>query len=106
MGAARREFISTAAAGIAAFGIALPANADRDYAGVGLLGGANEVDINNANVRVYLKMPGLYPTIAGKLVTNAPYGSVSDIYNIKGLSGKEKELMKKYESRFTTRTPS
>jgi photosystem II PsbU protein len=34
------------------------------------------VDINNANIQVYLKMPGLYPTVAGKLVTNSPYKSV------------------------------
>ena len=105
----RRDFISSAAAAAgvaAAFGGVLPANAERDYAGVGLLGGANEVDINNANVRVYLKMPGLYPSIAGKLATNGPYNSVADIYSIPGLSGKEKEVLKKYESRFVVGTPA
>lgn len=64
------------------------------------------MDVNNANVRVYLKMPGLYPTVAGKIVSNGPYSSVSDLYNIKGLSGKEKDLIKKYEGRFTTKPPS
>merc|ERR1719461_50091 len=104
----RREFISSAtvAAGLTAFGASLPANADRDYAGVGLLGGANQVDINNANVRVYLKMPGLYPNVAGKIASNGPYASVGDVYNIPGLSAKEKELLKKYESRFVATPPS
>lgn len=103
--AERREFLSAAAA---AAGIALTplaANAIRDYENVGLLGGSEVVDVNNANVRVYLKMPGLYPNVAGKIASNGPYNSVSDLYNIPGLSGKEKELIKKYESRFTAKAP-
>merc|ERR1719387_842716 len=91
-------------AGLAAF--APEAKAIRDYEAVGLLGGVNVVDVNNANVRVYLKMPGLYPNVAGKIASNGPYKSVSDLYNIKGLSGAEKDLIKKYESRFTTTPPS
>jgi photosystem II PsbU protein len=103
----RREFFTNAAAVVAAMSsFAAPALADVDYAGVGLLGGSSVVDINNANVRVYLKMPGLYPTIAGKIASNGPYAAVSDIYNIPGLSSKEKDLLKKYESRFTAQKPS
>jgi photosystem II PsbU protein len=103
----RRDFLASAA-GTAMAGLAfvLPANANREYENIGLLGGSEIIDINNANVRVYLKMPGLYPTVAGKITTNAPYKSVSDIYNIPGLTGAEKEVMKKYESRFVTKTPS
>jgi photosystem II PsbU protein len=105
LAAERREFMSQAAAfaGLAAFAPA--ANAIRDYESVGLLGGSNIVDINNANVRVYLKMPGLYPTVAGKIVSNGPYKSVGDLYNIPGLTGAEKDLIKKYESRFTAQAP-
>ena len=105
LNAERREFLSAAAA---AAGLAFPmaANAVRDYDNVGLLGGADIVDVNNANVRVYLKMPGLYPSVAGKIASNGPYNSVNDLYNIPGLSGKEKELIKKYESRFTAQKPS
>ena len=94
---------AAALAGLAAFAPA--ANAVRDYEAVGYLGGSNVVDINNANVRVYLKMPGLYPTVAGKIVSNGPYKSVGDLYNIPGLSGAEKDLLKKYESRFTALPP-
>merc|ERR1719246_232814 len=85
---------------------ALSANADRDYAAIAGLGGSEIVDLNNANVRVYLKMPGLYPSIAGKLASNGPYSSVSDIYNIASMTEVEKGVLKKYEKRFTTNTPS
>ena len=103
----RRDFFSGAAAAALTFAVAAqPAFADVDYPGVGFLGGGQVVDINNANVRVYLKMPGLYPTLAGKLASNGPYASVGDIYNIPGLSAKEKDLLKKYESRFTAQKPS
>jgi photosystem II PsbU protein len=106
LAADRRDFLSQAAvvAGLATFAPA--ANAVRDYDNVAYLGGSNIVDINNANVRVYLKMPGLYPTVAGKIASNGPYKSVSEVYSIPGLTGQEKELIKKYESRFTTTTPS
>lgn len=102
----RRNFLTNAAAfaGLAAFAPA--ANAIRDYENIAYLGGSSIVDVNNANVRVYLKMPGMYPTVAGKIVTNGPYKTVSDIYNIKGLTGPEKDLVKKYESRFTAQPPS
>jgi photosystem II PsbU protein len=104
--AERRDVLGSFAAATATAFAPLAANAVRDYENIGLLGGSEIVDINNANVRVYLKMPGLYPGVAGKIAANGPYNSVSDIYNIAGLSAKEKELMKKYESRFTAQKPS
>ena len=51
-------------------------------------------------------MPGLYPNVAGKIASNGPYKSVGDLYSIPGLSGAEKDLIKKYESRFTALAPS
>jgi len=51
-------------------------------------------------------MPGLYPSVAGKIASNGPYASVGDLYNIPGLSGKEKDIIKKYEGRFTAKPPS
>ena len=102
----RRAAFAQIAGAAAVFGAAAPALAVRDYENVGLLGGGNVVDVNNANIRVYLKMPGLYPTVAGKIVTNGPYNSVADLYNIKGLSSAEKDIIKKYESRFTAKPPA
>lgn len=106
LNAERREFLSAAAAAAAGMAMPLAANAIRDYENIGLLGGGEVVDVNNANVRVYLKMPGLYPTVAGKIVSHGPYNSVGDVYNIPGLTGKEKELIKKYESRLSAKAPS
>jgi len=104
-GSARREFIATVA-GAAGAAVATPALADTDYAGLPYLGGSAKIDINNANVRVYAKLPGMYPGAAGKIVTNGPYKSVSDIYNIKGISEAEKAAVKKYESRLIVLEPS
>jgi len=107
LAAERREFMSQAAAAVAGLAAFAPvANANRDYETVGYLGGGNVVDVNNANIRVYLKMPGLYPTVAGKFVSNGPYKAVSDLYNIPGLGGPEKDLIKKYEARFIAFPPS
>jgi photosystem II PsbU protein len=106
LAADRRGFLSAAV--VAAAGLAVPgaALAVRDYENIGYLGGSDIIDINNANVRVYLKLPGMYPSAAGKIAANGPYGSVSDIYKIAGLSEGEKSVMKKYESRFTALKPS
>ena len=104
LAAERREFLSAAVA--AAAGLAVPgaALAVRDYENVAYLGGSDIIDVNNANVRAYLKLPGMYPTVAGKIASNGPYSSVSDIYKV--LSDKEKDVAKKYESRFTAQKPS
>merc|ERR1711892_1241996 len=102
----RREFLSVAAATAASVAIASPANAIRDYSDVGLLGGSEIIDVNNANVRVYLKLQGMYPGAAGKIVSHGPYKSVGDLYNIPGTTEGEKNVIKRYEARFTTRPPS
>jgi len=104
-GSARREFIATVA-GAAGAAVATPALADTDYAGLPYLGGSSKIDINNANVRVYAKLPGMYPGAAGKICSNGPYKSVSDLYNIKGISEAEKAAIKKYESRLIVLEPS
>ena len=105
LAAERRAFLGAAATAAFLAAVPLTANAVRDYENVGYLGGSEIVDINNANVRVYLKMPGMYPTVAGKVASNGPYASVSDVYNIPGLTGKEKEVLKKYEGRFVAKKP-
>ena len=101
----RRAFLG-AAAGIAAAAIPAAASAKVDYADVALLGGSNTVDLNNANVRAYLRMPGMYPAVAGKIVSHGPYKSVSDVYNIPGMTQGEKDMFKKYESRMTAKEPA
>ncbi|KAG5181360.1 photosystem II 12 kDa extrinsic protein [Tribonema minus] len=102
----RMAFLKSAAtAAVVAVSVAAPALAEIDNPVVPFLGGGDKVDLNNANVRAYIKMPGMYPTVAGKVVSNGPYATVADVYNIKGLSEKEKSVLKKYESRFVTLEP-
>jgi len=96
---ARRDFISKTLGASALFA-ATAANADIDYAGVGYLGGAAQIDVNNANVRVYTKKPGMYPTIATKIVSNVPYKNKEDMYAKAKFTEEEAATVKKYDSQF------
>lgn len=60
-----------------------------------------KIDINNAPVADYMQLPGMYPTIGGKIANNGPYDSLRDVYNLKVLSQAEKATIKKYESKLT-----
>lgn len=101
---------SALAAGLAAAAAvaanALPALAEREYANVGFLGGGEVIDVNNANVRVYQKLPGMYPTLAGKIVSNGPYKTVDDLYNLPELSANQKKLLDKYKDNLTALEPA
>jgi len=99
----RREFFTQAAGALAGTGALLAstaANAEIDYAGVGFLGGAKTIDVNNANIRVYQKLPGMYPNAAGKIVSKAPYKSKEDMYSKAGFSSTEAAAVKKYDTNF------
>ena len=75
------------------------AKAEVDYAGIKYLGGGDKIDLNNANIRAYLKLPGFYPGLASKIVSNGPFKTVADVYNLPGLSSAEKDNLKKQEGR-------
>ena len=95
----RREFMVKAAGLAAAVTAAAPAaDALVDYPGLPYLGGGDKIDLNNANIRSYLRLPGMYPSIAGKITSQkTPFKSVGDVYNIKSLTDAEKAILKKYE---------
>merc|ERR1712146_816860 len=96
---ARREVLSKVLGASALF-TAAAANAEIDYAGVGFLGGAKTIDVNNANIRVYQKLPGVYPNAAGKIVSKGPYKSKEDMYVKAGFSSAEAAAVKKYDGKF------
>jgi photosystem II PsbU protein len=52
-----------------------------------------QIDLNNTNVRAFKRLPGMYPTLAGKILDNAPYGDVKDVLDIPGLSDRQKEIL-------------
>ncbi len=63
-----------------------------------------KIDLNNTNVRSFRKYPGLYPSIAKKVVDNAPYKTVEDVLSIPGLSEKQKETLTANMDKFTLTT--
>lgn len=60
-----------------------------------------KIDLNNTNVRAFRNYPGLYPTLATKIVNNAPYESVEDVLNIPGLNDRQKEVLQANLDNFT-----
>ena len=64
-----------------------------------------KVDLNNSSVRRFQQFPGMYPTMAGKIVLGGPYSDVEDVLQL-DLSERQKELFAKYRDNFTVTPPS
>lgn len=67
------------------------------------LGG--KVDLNNSSVRRFQEFPGMYPTLAGKIVLGGPYENVDDVLTL-DLTERQKELFNKYKDNFIVTAPS
>lgn len=64
------------------------------------------IDVNNALAREYTAFPGLYPTVATKIVNGAkdePYKSKKDVYAV--LNEIEQERLKQYDSSIVIKKP-
>ena len=64
-----------------------------------------KIDLNNCSVRRFQAFPGMYPTLAGKIVLGGPYTSVDDLLKL-DLTPRQKELVEKYKGNFTVTPPS
>ncbi len=64
-----------------------------------------KIDVNNTNVLAFMKYKGLYPTVAGKVVQNAPYSSVEDVLQIDGLTDQQKKVLQDNMGNFTISDP-
>ena len=64
-----------------------------------------KVDLNNSSVRRFQQFPGMYPTMAGKIVLGGPYDSVDDVLSL-DLTERQQELFAKYRENFTVTPPS
>ncbi|UBF25224.1 photosystem II complex extrinsic protein PsbU [Kovacikia minuta CCNUW1] len=74
----------------------------RDVVGEKLAGDyGKKVDLNNTNVRGFRQYPGLYPSLAGLIVKNAPYQKVEDVLKIPGVTERQKEILQSNLSNFT-----
>jgi photosystem II PsbU protein len=60
-----------------------------------------KIDLNNTNVRAFQKYPGLYPTLARKIITHAPYQKIEDVLSIEGLSAHQKQILQANLENFT-----
>ena len=61
-----------------------------------------KVDLNNSSVRRFQQFPGMYPTMAGKIVLGGPYNDVDEVLNL-DLSERQIELFNKYITTTLTR---
>ncbi len=61
----------------------------------------DKIDLNNTNIGAFQRYRGLYPTLARKIVFNAPYENVEEVLNIKGLSERQKERLQANLDNFT-----
>lgn len=64
-----------------------------------------KLDLNNANVQGFRKFPGLYPTLARKILLNAPFDSVEDVLDLPGLSEQQVNILKANLDNFTVTVP-
>lgn len=65
----------------------------------------DKIDLNNTNIGSFQKYRGLYPTLAKKIVFNAPYDNVEDVLNIDGLSERQKQRLQANLDNFTVNPP-
>nr|WP_217359451.1 photosystem II complex extrinsic protein PsbU [Anabaena sp. UHCC 0204] len=60
-----------------------------------------KIDLNNTNIAAFQQYPGLYPTLAKKIIANAPYEKVEDVLSLPGLSDKQKQRLQTNLEKFT-----
>ncbi|MBW4551483.1 MAG: photosystem II complex extrinsic protein PsbU [Aphanocapsa sp. GSE-SYN-MK-11-07L] len=60
-----------------------------------------KIDLNNTNITAFSQYRGLYPTLARLIVQNAPYEKVDDVFDLPGLSDRQKELLEANADNFT-----
>lgn len=52
-----------------------------------------KLDLNNSDVREFRRLRGFYPSLASKIIQNAPYEEVEDVLEIPGLSDSQLERL-------------
>lgn len=61
----------------------------------------SKLDLNNTNVQAFRRYPGLYPTLARKILLNAPFESVDEVLDIEGLSDRQLDVLRANLDNFT-----
>ncbi|ESA33816.1 photosystem ii 12 kda extrinsic protein [Leptolyngbya sp. Heron Island J] len=65
----------------------------------------SKIDLNNSNVLAFKRYRGMYPTLARKVIKNAPFDTVEDVLNIKGLSNRELDILNANLDNFVVTPP-
>ncbi|NEO97114.1 MAG: photosystem II complex extrinsic protein PsbU [Symploca sp. SIO2E9] len=60
-----------------------------------------KLDLNNSHIRDFRQYRGMYPTLARKIIDNAPYNSVEDVLKIPGLSERQQKTLRDNLDSFT-----
>ena len=63
------------------------------------------IDGSDPSQGEYMSLQGMFPHAAGKIASNGPYQSVSEIYKIPELTDHDREMFKKYEHLFAVNPP-
>ncbi|MBC6474310.1 MAG: photosystem II complex extrinsic protein PsbU [Hormoscilla sp. GM102CHS1] len=64
----------------------------------------DKIDLNNTNLRAFIKYPGFYPVLGSKIIQYAPYQQVEDVLDIPELSDGQKERLQANLENFTVTT--
>jgi photosystem II PsbU protein len=64
-----------------------------------------KIDLNNSNVLTFRRYSGLYPTLARKVIENAPFDTVEDVLDIPGLTDRERDVLKENLDNFVVTPP-
>jgi len=65
----------------------------------------NKIDLNNTNILAFRRLRGFYPTLARKIIENAPYEKVEDVLEIPDLSERQRERIKDNLNEFVVTEP-
>ena len=64
-----------------------------------------KIDLNNTAIGAFQRYRGLYPTLAKKIIFNAPYDNVEEVLNIEGLSERQIQRLQANLDNFTVNPP-
>ncbi len=64
-----------------------------------------KIDLNNSNVRAFIQIRGMYPTLAGMIVKNAPFDQVENVLNMPDLTDRQKEVLRSNLDKFFVTAP-
>lgn len=61
----------------------------------------DKIDLNNSSIREFRQFRGMYPTLAKMIIDQAPFDSVDEVLEMKGLTEGQKQLLESYKENFT-----